>query len=226
MKSNIGIPFEILIKATPRDLRLARICVASVRHYHLDARVRILPGAPLPAGVIREMIEHWDVDIFPMEHREYGWGFVSLEPLFQKEKSRFLILDSDTILLGPMAQLFEESEADFLVDDEGQPEAEMKRLYYDWDKVQEADSEALRPKFVFNGVQWFGTSGLLNREDFSPLVEWTFPRRLREPDVFKTWRPGNPELHCQSRTEQRKPDCGSPQNHALDRSRVGRHYRG
>jgi hypothetical protein len=43
-----------------------------------------------------------------------------------------------------------------------------------------------RPQYVFNTGQWFGTAGLLTRDDFLPLVEWTMPRRLRYPKHFMT----------------------------------------
>ena len=39
-------------------------------------------------------------------------------------------------------------------------------------------------EFVFNSGQWFGTAGVLTRDDFAPWVEWTMPRRLRPPEYF------------------------------------------
>ena len=76
------------------------------------------------------------------------------------------------------------SDAAFLVDDEKQSDIDTRRLYYDWVKVRELDQLAQPPQFVFNSGQWFGTSGVLTRDDFSPWVEWTMPRRLRYPQHF------------------------------------------
>ncbi len=176
---------EILITATPRDLRWARICLASVRHAHPELPVRLLPGAPLPSSFLREAADHFAVGVFPVEPREYGWGFVKLEPLFQDEPGRrFLVLDADTVLFGPVAHLFDDKAIPFLVDDEPQPDEEIRRLYYDWEQVRTTDPLARKPAFVFNSGQWFGTSGVLSRDDFAPWIEWTFPRSLQHPELF------------------------------------------
>lgn len=176
---------SIIVTVTPRDLRWARICLASVRRFHPDIPVRVLPGAPLPRSFLKEVSQHFDVGVFPVAPGEYGWGFVKLEPLFQAEPGhRFLILDADTILLGPVAHLFHEANVQFLVDDETQPEAEIRRLYYDWEKVRLVDPQAHPPRFVFNSGQWFGTSGVLTRDDFATWIDWTIPRKLRHPQIF------------------------------------------
>jgi len=64
-----------------------------------------------------------------VEAGDYGWGVVKLEPLFQGEPGRrFLVLDADTVLLGPVLDRFDAGGAPFLGDDENQPEAEIRRL--------------------------------------------------------------------------------------------------
>jgi hypothetical protein len=180
---------QILIAASSRDLRLARICIASVRHFYPKAEVLILPGAPLPPAFLKEVAEFWDVGVFPVEEGHYGWGFVKLEPLFAESRNTFLILDADTVMAGPVIETLEECFAaadkpDFIVDEEDQPEVEMRRLYYDWDLVSTVDPTTQRPAFVFNSGQWCGKSEVLTRADFDPWVEWTFPRRLKHPEIF------------------------------------------
>lgn len=175
---------EVFIAATPHDLRWARICLSSVRFFHPEIEVAILPGAPLPSSFLREIEKYWNAKVHPLPPNHYGWGFVKLEPLFAEPGHRFLVLDADTILTGPILERFEHNNAVFLVDNELQTESETKRLYYDIGQVKSVDSTALRPSFVFNSGQWFGTSGVLERKDFDPWVEWTFPRRLKFPDVF------------------------------------------
>src|SRR5262249_3627611 len=85
---------------------------------------------------------------------------------------------------GPVLDLWVDSDAPFLVDNEEQPEAAKRQLYYDWRKLREIDAAARPPQFVFNSGQWRGTAGILTRDDFDPWVEWTFPRRLRHPEYF------------------------------------------
>ena len=182
-------PVRILIATTPRDLRLCRICLASVRRFHPDADIALLPGAPLPDAFLREAERHFGASLYPVAPGDYGWGFVKLEPLFDPPGEPFLVLDADTVLTGPLlgelsARFASQNRPDFLVDDEIQPESEMRRLYYNWDRVRAVDPSAQRPSFVFNSGQWAGHGGVLTRADFDPWVEWTFPRRLRHPELF------------------------------------------
>ena len=180
---------RIYIAASSRDTRFARICAASVRTFAPDLPVFLLPGGKLERGLAEELKRHWNVGLAEIPPGDYGWGFVKLEPLFGPPGEPFLMLDADTVLTGPVieainARLTIPHPPAFLVDEEDQPEAEMRRLYYDWDRLREIDPGAARPAFVFNSGQWVGTPGLLTRADFVPWVEWSFPRRLRHPGHF------------------------------------------
>jgi hypothetical protein len=173
----------VYIAASARDTRYTRICVASVRYFYPETPIRLLIGGPLQRGLEDELRLHWDVYRADIPARgDYGWGFVKLETLFGRSGERFLVIDSDTVLTGPVLDLWSDTRAPFLVDDEKQSEADMKRLYYDWEKMRMIDPAALPPHFVFNSGQWFGTAGVLTRADFAPWVEWTWPRKLRHPE--------------------------------------------
>ena len=115
---------------------------------------------------------------------DYGWGFVKLEVLFGPPGEKFLVLDSDTVLAGPVLDMWNEDGAPFLGDDEKQSDDDKNRLYYDWEKVRKIDPSAQPPEFVFNSGQWFGTAGVLTRDDFEPWLEWAIPRKLRHPELF------------------------------------------
>jgi hypothetical protein len=168
-----------------RDARFTRICVASIRYFYPDIAIRLLAGGPLQPGLVQELRRYWDVEIAQLPVvGNYGWGFVKLEALFGPPGERFLVLDSDAVVTGPVLDLWSDSRAPFLVDDEKQSEANTKRLYYDWQKVRVVDEIASPPRFVFNTGQWFGTAGVLTRDDFAPWLEWTMPRRLRYPKMF------------------------------------------
>lgn len=117
--------------------------------------------------------------------RDWGWGFIKLEPLFGLSGERFLVLDSDTVFAGPVLNTWFNCNAPFLVDDEQQNEADTHRLYYNWRKVAAVDPAARPPQFVFNSGQWFGTAGVLKRSDFEPFIDWScMPPRLRFPKLF------------------------------------------
>jgi len=181
---------HIFIATTPQDLRLCRICIASVRQFHPQVPIQLLSGAPLPPAFLREVQHHYQVGVLPLPSGHYGWGFVKLEPLFLPAGQTFLILDADTALTGPVlddlnARLSAPDAPQFIVDQETQSESDIRRLYYDWEKVASVDPSAQPPRFVFNSGQWVGQSGVLTRSDFEPWVEWTFPRKLRYPDRFQ-----------------------------------------
>jgi hypothetical protein len=176
---------RIYIAASALDARYTRICVASVRYFYPKLPIQLLAGGPLQRGLEEELKRYWDVAVADFPRRNYGWGFVKLEPLFRPPGERFLILDSDTVMTGPVLELANGRDEDLIVDDEVQPPERAKAIYYDWAKAAEEGSPIRNPAFLFNTGQWFGKSGILSREDFSGLMEWGFPPRLTNPRVFK-----------------------------------------
>jgi hypothetical protein len=182
---------RIYVAASSLDARYTRTCVASIRFFYPQIPIRLLVGGRLQRGLSDELQEYWDVGIaeFPATGN-YGWGFVKLEPLFGPAGQRFLILDSDTVLTGPVLDLWHNNDAQFVVDEETQPAAEMKAIYYDWQKVRELDPDAHPPRFLFNTGQWFGTAGILTRNDFAPWLAWTMPRRTIPSGYFMNGEQG------------------------------------
>ena len=175
----------VYIAASASDARYTRICVASIRYFYPEIPIRLLVGGALQRGLAAELRRYWNVRLADLPiYGDYGWGFVKLEALFGPPGETFLVLDSDTVLAGPVLDLWDEDGGPFLVDDEKQPDDDRKRLYYDWEKVLQVDPSARPPEFVFNSGQWFGTAGVLTRDDFAPWLEWTMPRRLRHPELF------------------------------------------
>jgi hypothetical protein len=158
--------------------------VASVRFFYPDVPIRLLVGGRVGSGLLNELQRFWGVEVAGITPGNYGWGFVKLEPLFRKAGERFLVLDSDTVLVGPVLQLFNECSGPFMVDDENQTEEAIQRLYYDWQRLQSVDPRGSPPSFCFNSGQWFGTSGVLQRDDFAPWINWEMPRTLRHPEIF------------------------------------------
>jgi hypothetical protein len=175
----------VYVAASRRDSRFTRICVASIRYFYPDIPISLLAGGPLQPGLAVELRRYWNVAVKDLPVRDWGWGFVKLEPLFGQRGERFLVVDSDTVCVGDVLKIWADCNADFLVDDEWQSQRDTERLYYDWQKVAHIDVSARSPKFVFNSGQWFGTAGIFSREDFSPWIDWnTEPPYLRHADVF------------------------------------------
>jgi hypothetical protein len=175
----------IYVTASVRDARYTRICVASIRHFYPRVVIKLLAGGRLEAVLRRELARDWDVSPADVPRGDWGWGFVKLEPLFGRAGERFLIVDSDTVFVGDVLATWAASSADFLVDDEQQSESDIHRLYYDWRRIALIDPAARPPRFVFNSGQWFGTAGVLSRDDFAPLMDWSkTPPKPRHPELF------------------------------------------
>jgi len=174
----------IYVAASAHDARFARICVASIRYFYPDLPIRLLAGGDLQSGLIEELRSAWNVQQAAVPHGDYGWGFVKLEPLFLSPGHRFVVLDADTVITGPILDLMKDSDASFIVDDETQSQEDTVRLYYNWNGLRAIDREARSPLFVFNSGQWLGSAGILTRDDFSPWIRWDMPRSLRYPEHF------------------------------------------
>lgn len=176
----------IYVAACDIDSRFTRICIASIRRFYPSIPIRLLVGAPLVRGLARELSTYWDVGVADIPPGDYSWGYVKMEALFGKAGERFLVLDSDTVMTGPILDRLAGFDAPFLVDDEPLPDDVARLFYYDWDKLNAAGfGPTPRPAFLFNSGQWIGTAGVLARADFDDWLEWSMPRQLRRPQFFK-----------------------------------------
>ena len=216
----------IYVAASAHDARYTRICVASIRHFYAHVPIRLLPGGPLESGLKEELARYWDVGIANIHPGNWGWGFVKLEPLFGPPGERFLVLDSDAVVVGDVLETWAGSAADFLVDDEQQSESDTRRLYYDWRKIAAIDPEARPPEFVFNSGQWFGTAGVLTRKDFALFVNWSgMPPRLHYPDLFMPGDQGVLNYVVNQNAILGRNLGRLAQHHALARAWRGWHFR-
>lgn len=175
---------RIYLAACSRDARLTRICVASIRYFYPNVPIQVLAGDVLQPGLAEQLQKYWNVGVADLPQADYGWGSVKLEPLFGPAGQQFLVMDVDTVLTGRLLEIRAQSDAPFFVDDEQLSEEDFKRLYYDWDELRKIDPDVLPAYKAFNPGQWFGTAGLVEREELDPWIEWTLPRRLRYPDLF------------------------------------------
>lgn len=180
------LPVDVIyVTASKHDARYTRICVASIRFFYPTIPVNLLLGGEVERGLQKELAEHWDVGCSRVPKKDWGWGFVKLEPLFGPPGERFLVLDSDTAIIGDVLTSISPIDTDFVVDKEEQTIEDTKRLYFDWERVKSVDPEAAPPQFVFNSGQWIGTAGVLKRADFVQWIDWdSAPPSLRHSELF------------------------------------------
>src|SRR3954471_12546197 len=175
---------RVYIACHRRDLRLTKICVASIREWYPTLPIYLLKDEFNGAFNTTDLEERWNVRVWPLQERIFGWGFIKLEPLFMSERIRFLVLDSDIAFVGPVLDVLARESADFVVQQEAQPASEIPRLYFDPEIMSRRDSEFPGVSFTFNSGQLVATGGLLRRDDFESLVHWSAPRRVAQPDAF------------------------------------------
>lgn len=174
----------IYINTHRYDFDLAKICIASVRYWYPDIPVFLIRDLNNGNFSFSTAAAKWGVKAFATKRKKMGWGFGKLEPLFQNEKRSFLVLDADTVLTGPVLNTTAYVNADFIVDEEVQPAEKIKLLYYDLARIGTIDAEFKFPGYNFNTGQWFGTSGIISRNDFDGLINWTEPPAAKFPDII------------------------------------------
>lgn len=131
-----------------------------------------------------DLEKHWNVSVYPQQARKFGWGFSKLEFFFGENKKRFLVLDSDIVMAGPVLDELEKYNEDFIVHEEPFSMEDVYRWYFDLEKLQQFDPDFKFPNFTFNTGQIAGTVGLLSRKDFDPFLDWTEPRIMKHREVF------------------------------------------
>lgn len=166
------------------DFKFTCICVASVRYWYPDIDIYLLVDkgrGTYDASILEKSL---NIKLFNTPRKKFGWGYGKLEPLFVDKKHSFLVLDSDTVLTGPIIDLVINDVSDFVVDEEVQPDIRFNEIYYHLDKINQIDPNFKYPGYSFNSGQWFGTSGILSRSDFEIGIEWTEPPKSKYPEII------------------------------------------
>jgi len=166
------------------DYMYLRICIASIRYWYPDIPVLLIKDLASGNFNTHSLEKKWGLRVLNTPFRLYGWGFGKLEPLFFRDEHHFLVVDSDTVFTGFVLDGVKDIDADFIVDEETQPDEEVGRLYYKTDLVKKILPGFQYPGYTFNSGQWFGTSNRVSREDLKELVEWKPMPQLKHPDCF------------------------------------------
>lgn len=169
------------------DVSFTRTCIASIRYWYPDVHVSLIVDHTNGNFPDTDLLRKFRVELFPNSNARYGWGFGKFEPLFMTQRHSFLILDADTALTGDILNKVSEIDDPFIVDLEDTTPENVNNLYYDVDQVGRKFNDFLYPGYMFNTGQWFGTSGLIRREDLNGLIYFdtvTGPK-LMNPDIFR-----------------------------------------
>jgi hypothetical protein len=175
---------KIYIPCYRRDIRLARILIASIRHWYPNIPIVLIKDELLGKFDTAKLEKFFNVSVLPSKTKKFGWGFSKFEILFPEHKERFLLLDADIILAGPVIDLLEKFDDDFIVCNEPFSKENLIQYYFDLDKLLEFDPSFQFPDFTFNTGQLVGTSGIFTKKDFDPFIDWSEPRVMLHRKIF------------------------------------------
>ena len=106
---------SIVVCCFKKDLHLLRICLASIRFWHPEIPIYLLKDSSQGKFNTTEMEDAVNASCFPCEYLAGGWGLTKIESLFSDTKEKVLLLDSDTVLLGPILERLEQYDEDFII---------------------------------------------------------------------------------------------------------------
>ncbi len=175
---------SIYIPCTKGDFRLTRICVASIRYWYPDIPITLVKDLIYGDFDTSELEQHFNVKVYPQKARVYGWGFSKFEVFMEPGRKRFLMLDSDIVLVGPILDVLEPYDEDWIVFDEPFNTADLYKWYFDPAKIKLLDPEWEYPNYHFNTGQLVGTTDTLKKADFDRWIEWGEPRIQRHREAF------------------------------------------
>jgi hypothetical protein len=189
-------PIEhIYIVAQKSDFWLARICLGSVRYWYPEIEVTLLVDPSQgwdPSEAIEEVGTLWHAHSIVAEPAWMRY-WTKLRALWNRPGERFLLLDADTVLLGPVLETLSAFPEDFIVEwpygslmEGAKFEAEARAAYLTVSRVKEKFPDYVPPGFFFNSGQIVGRGGILQPEDFEPCIDrrGSFPVN-RYPELFR-----------------------------------------
>lgn len=185
---------KIYVNTYKGDNHWCHICVASIRFWYPNIQITLIKDLNLGDFDTYLIEKTYNVNVFETNDT-FGWGYGKLEPLFLEKKESFLVLDSDTVIVGDILSLVQDITADFIVDNEMQTNSRFNEIYYDKVLVKNITSSFEPLDFSFNSGQWFGTSGIISRSEFDSTIEWTCPRKNKYPEILKNGEQGHMNYH-------------------------------
>lgn len=175
---------RIYVATCRRDWNLGQLCLASIRYWYPDFPVCLIKDKSQGDFDTSAAEKRYNVAVYHSRVSNFGYGFSKLEPLFSWRKHRYLMLDADLVILGPLLEFFNKSKADFVVHPETGGTAHIENLAYKLAPLAALDPSYQPPDFIFNSGNYVATSGILKRADFAPFIRWEQPRTVKHPEVF------------------------------------------
>ena len=175
---------RIYIATYKYDWNFAKICISSIRYWYPEIPICILKDRTAGCFETKNVLNDWNIEEIDLGEKSWGWGFSKLLPMFEEKRESYLVMDADTVLLGPLLDRVKSIDADFIVDEEVQPDERFNEIYYNLDLIGNIDGSFKYPGYSFNSGQVFGTSGILKMDDFEDTLIWSNPPKSKFPTII------------------------------------------
>ena len=176
---------RVFISGFKYDVNFTRTCVSSIREYYPLIPITLIKDKYYGDFYTNDIEKHYNVDVMDVGNRVFSWGFAKLEPLFLPVKEKFLVLDSDTVILGKLLEFLDSFDHQFIVSGHKTELNFQSQQYYVPAEIEEFDKEFKHPGYGFNTGQFVATSGIFKREDFNTLVDFNNPPVLKNTSLFR-----------------------------------------
>lgn len=154
------------------DYRLAKICIASIRHWHPELPIILLTDTYKGPFSTLDLEKHWQITVRKTK-QSFGSPFSKLEPLMDPPGQRFLLLDADTCLVNRLPDQFLYFDEDFILQPghNADPSRTMS-LYFDMKSLNAFDPLYSYPGYSINTGQFFAKSGVITKTILDRYVNW------------------------------------------------------
>lgn len=179
---------KIAIACFKKDLYLLRPCIASIRYWYPDIEIFLIKDLIAGDFSTKEFEKYFNVKIFETDMKYFGWPWSKLSVIFDSKKDRYLFLDSDIVLVGKVVDFLNQFNDDFIVtgiEEKDEKASLVTRDYIDIEKIKTFDPQFKYPGFGFNGGQIVMTSGMLSKNDFERVIDFSSTISNKFPHIFK-----------------------------------------
>ena len=183
---------NILICGPKNDYPLAKICVASIRHYYPTIPIYYLKDELSGTFDTSEIERYLDVKILEYPIKQFG---LSAAKIFFYTDERFkgqpfFVLDCDIVMIGRLLDqpwLKDSPTWDVIVTPERGTDPHstyFTKTYFDIKRAENTNPDYYYPGYTFNCGQLFYKGGLLKKSDLNPFFDFDKFPFWKDRDIF------------------------------------------
>lgn len=181
---------KIVISCNKKDFFLTKILVGSIRFYYQNIEIFLIKDFSNGVFNTKEMESVYKVKILDLGIKNYGWAAGKMHFLLSKEfdGEKYLMLDSDIVLIGRLLEKLEEASKDYEIGVSAEVydnpyDKFVEKTYYSYSYLKTYNPGFEFPGYLFNTGQMIVTPGILNQQemyDFFDLSSYPYYKKLEQ----------------------------------------------